>query len=363
MKRVGIALACALLGVSSVRGADQVPPSPSAAAAAAAWNVTFASDVRYYSWESNRGYPTTIIPSAGKGSELYIPFALQLAGKPNNDFSVQLLMRGGWVHAQQGTPGGTASVDTFTDTVASGTVTYLGVRGFQPFVGLNVNMPTGRSVLSGTAAAARMDPDLVEIANFGEGWNVGPTVGANIPVSASLMLTGSVGYTWRGAYDRERSLLEPNPAIQALVSLDPGDVVSGTASIAYSAAPWSWKLTGMVSEESTTRENNIDIFRVGRRYVGTGTASYSWPEKFGQTTLTGSYAHTNRNDVKFAFLPALIREFMNSNSDLYRVDIQHLFAPAANLAIGPIASYLHRFQNGYDPGTLQLVPEIGRAHV
>ena len=40
--------------------------------------------------------------------------------------------------------------------------------------------------------------------------------------------------------------------------------------------------------------------------------------------------------------------------------IQHLFAVEKNFAIGPIASYLHRDRNGYDPGTLQFVPAKDR---
>jgi hypothetical protein len=350
-----MALGSALLGASAAWAADPAPPAPNP------WTVTFATDTRYYSWQGNRGYPTNLNTSAGSGSEIYIPLALALTGKPSNDFSVQLLARGGWVRAQQNTSGLSGTVDTFTDTVASGNVTYLGLAGVQPFAGLSVNMPSGRSALFGSAAAARMDPDLVEIASFGEGWNVGPTVGLNLPISSALMVTGSVGYTWRGVFDRERSLVEPNPAAQSLAQVDPGDVLTGTASIGYQAAPWAWKLSASVSDETATRENSLDLFRTGRRYFATGTVSYTWPERWGQSTLTGSFAHTNRNDVKFLALPALLKELMSSNSDLSRVDLQHLFAVTPNFVIGPTGSYLYRAHNGYDTGTLQFVSAKGRA--
>jgi hypothetical protein len=217
-------------------------------------------------------------------------------------------------------------------------------------------MPSGRSALFGSAAAARMDPDLVEVANFGEGWNIGPTVGINLPINPALMVTGSVGYTRRGSFDRERSVAEPDPALQAPTQVDPGDVLTGTATIAYQAAPWAWSLTGSISEETTTRENSADLFRTGRRYVGTGTLSYTWPANWGQSTATGSFSHTNRNDVKFVAMPALAQELINSNSNLYRVDLQHLFIVAQNFVIGPTGSFLRRDHNGYDSGTLQFVP-------
>jgi hypothetical protein len=72
--------------------------------------------------------------------------------------------------------------------------------------------------------------------------------------------------------------------------------------------------------------------------------------------LTGAYAHSNRNDVKFLNVAALVTEAVNTNSDLYRVGVQHLFAVAENFAIGPTGSYLHRNANSYDATTLQFVP-------
>jgi hypothetical protein len=219
-----------------------------------------------------------------------------------------------------------------------------------------MNASTGKSVLSGSQANARMDPDLVEIGSFGEGWNIGPTVGFNVPVTASFMVTASVGYTWRGSFDRERSSAEINPAVQSLTSLDPGDTITGTAALAYQGSPWAWSITGAVSEETTTGENGVDLYRAGRRYLASAVVSYSWPEQWGQTTLTGAYAHSNRNEVKFLNVAALVTEVFNTNSDLYRVGVQHLFAVAENFAIGPTGSYLNRNTNSYDATTLQFVP-------
>src|SRR5262245_12403504 len=153
MKRLCVALCGLAAAVSSAAAAD-----PTVAAPPEAWSVTFASEARYYSWAGNRGYPTTVNTAPGSGSEVYVPFALQLAGKPAEDFKVQFLVRGGWVRAHQGTPGMTGTVDTATDTVTSGTVTYLGINGVQPFAALNLNLPSGRSALFGSAAFARMIP-------------------------------------------------------------------------------------------------------------------------------------------------------------------------------------------------------------
>ena len=66
-------------------------------------------------------------------------------GKPASDVKLDFLIRGGWVSARQTTAGLTGSVQTFTDTVMSGTATYLGFTGIQQFAGLSVNAPSGRS--------------------------------------------------------------------------------------------------------------------------------------------------------------------------------------------------------------------------
>jgi hypothetical protein len=356
----GLPLSAALVGAlasSAASAADLLPVKASPAAVVSqAWEATLASEVRYYAWRGDRGSPSTSSTASGSGSQLYVPYALQIAGNPTEDFTLVLLGRSGWVRSKQSTAGLAGEVETITDTVATATLTYLGIAGLQPFVALSMNAPTGKSVLSGAQANARMDPDLVEVGSFGEGWNIGPTVGFSVPITASFMATASVGYTWRGRFDRERSSAEINPAVQSLTRLDPGDTITGTAALAYQGNPWAWSITGAISEETTTVENGIDLYRAGRRYLASAVVSYSWPEQLGQTTLTGAYSHSNRNEVKFLNVAALVAETFNTNSDPYRVGVQHLFPIGANFAFGPTGSYLHRNSNSYDATTLQFVP-------
>src|SRR6266851_247995 len=94
-------LGAVLCGVGAVVSAASAA-EPDVAPKPQSWNVTFATDVRYYSWTGDRGYPTTVNGQAGSGSEIYAPVALQITGKPAEDFKLSLLVRGGFVHAQQG---------------------------------------------------------------------------------------------------------------------------------------------------------------------------------------------------------------------------------------------------------------------
>jgi opacity protein-like surface antigen len=343
--------------------------APVAAAAAAStdmtWNQTFASEFRYFTWHSNRGYPANTISSTGQpvtapgsGTELYIPYASQLVGQ-SNDFKVEMLGRGGWVQARQSTAGLAGNVATATDTVASGTVTYLGLQGIQPFASINFNLPTGQSFLPNTAANARMDPDLVDIATFGEGLNIGPTLGFNLPLTSLFLVTMSAGYTHRGAFDRENPLTSTGNPGQTATNIEPGEVFTVTGSVGYQLNQLTGKLTGTITKQTATKENFMPFVQPGKQYLVEGSLAYAWPmEHIGVTTLSGSLSHAKPNEVLFLFVGAptsLMTEPFNTNSNLYRAGLEHLFT-IDQVAFGPRGSFLFRDHNAYDPTTIQFVP-------
>jgi hypothetical protein len=292
---------------------------------------------------------------------------LEVVGQPNDLFKVEIVGRGGWVKANQFTPGLSGEVATATDTVASGTITYLGWNGVQPFVAVQTNLPTGRSALFGPPANARMDPDLVELSTFGEGFNIGPTVGLAFPISTSLVLATSAGYTWRGPFLREASLTATPPITQVPTDLNPGNNLTLTGSATFKAGELSGRLIGSFSKETATDQNGTQLLRAGDRYLVSGALSYAWPEtpdekpfgakSWGVTTLKASAAHGSRNDILIAGASALTQELVNSNSNVFRVSVQHLYPVGQLAAVGPTGSVLFRDRNGYDSATLQFVPK------
>ena len=348
MKRL-FATLCAVLAAPAVAWSAEDP-----------WTLTLASEVRYFSWDGDKGSTTGDPLADGSGSQLYIPYAAKLSGKVTDDLKLDILGRGGWVSAEQTTDGASGKVETITDIVGSATATYYGISGLQPFAAVSVNLPTGESALFGSKANARMDGDLVDIASFGEGFNIGPTVGVTIPVTANFLITASAGYTWRGEFDRESSLAATPPVAQVATKVDPGDVFTVTGGVAFQSGQFSAQLTGSVSEETKTKESGVALYRPGRRYVVSGTLAYAW-ETIGQTTVTASASHSEKNDVLFAGAADLVKESMNTNSNLYRVGIQHLVPVGdGRFVIGPIASFLFRDHNAYDSTTLQFVPQKER---
>ena len=338
------------------------PPLPVTGAVTASpmsWSETFSTEARYFSWQGTRGTPTNAIApggvtmplaTPGSGAELYTPYAAQLVGQ-SNDLKIEMLMRGGWVWARQSTAGLTGTVATATDTAASGTITYLGLRGLQPFASLELNLPTGLAALTATQVNARMDPDLVDISTFGEGLNIGPTVGVNIPLAEAWLLTTSAGYTRRGAYDMEGPLTPPGDGVAPQsVNIQPGDALTVTAVLGYQAGPLSAKVTGTITKNGTTKENDTPFVKPGQRSLIAGTASYDWPGGHsGTTTVNASAAHSNRNEVLFQCETGcpigLVTEPFNTNSNVFQASVQHLF----NLNRFAVGKHLHPNLIGSEP--------------
>lgn len=320
------------------------------------WTTTFSTETRYFSWRNNF-VPLDGSTGPGRGWEVYVPIAAELTGKPIETLSLDFTARGGWVKAVQSTVGHSGEIATSTDTVLSATLTYLGWNGVQPFVSLNTNLPTGQAALLGGAANARMDPDFVDISTFGEGYNLGPTFGFNFPIANSLLVTTSVGYTWRGKFDQDTNTDPANPFLTSTV--DPGDNLTVTSAVNYQTGPFAIGLIGSLTWETPTAVNDTHTFKPGKRYLFAFQSSYAWPEKYGVTTFRASTAHSNRNAVLIPGVDALIVESVNSNSNLYRVGLQHLI-PFGDLQIGPIGSVIYRDHNGYNSATLQFVPQKTR---
>jgi hypothetical protein len=395
--------------------------------------MSSSTDVRYFNWDGDVGTgPLT----SRSGDELYYPFTVGIYGRPNDNWNIELVGRGGWVRARQNSPGLEGEVETFTDSAFGGTVTYYGLNGIQPFISLNMNLPTGDPTLFGTDVNAQMNPNLVDIATFGEGLNTGPSVGANIPLSQALMLTVSVGYTWRGEYDQS-SLFQASriPLVVfdgVITPIDPGDVGTVTATLGYAkgqiyvsgSASYSQdtettqrgkRLSGpsgfdncvqapvntnlpptcdTVTQQLSSNNTWEPLFDGGDRFFVSGYLAYDW-SKAGRTAVDGSISVSGKN--KQTFLANTLEltltgqdqdsedpligstlffsdtrfgeEPFNSNSDFFRVGLEHLF-PASQLFpnlgftknwwFGPTGSWLHRTENDYPVGTVQFVSEATR---
>jgi hypothetical protein len=363
------ALAAAIASGPSSAGlaADMaVKAAPMAAADPVPWTITFNDQMQYVSWTGSRGWPNTLAFS-GHGAEFYNPLGVEITGSSIRNWSFDFVVRGGYVWASQTVGPFSGSVSTPTDSTFSGTATYTGFNGFQPYVTLMTNVPTGEATLTNTATFARMDPDLVPVPTFGEGFNVGPTLGVTVPVSSELTMVVNGGYTHRGHYDKEGGFDPLTMTTVGIQPTSPSDVWTTAGNVTW--VHQRLTMTGSVSEawETINYVGGVPVYRAGPRTTVAGSVGYMWDDHW-TTSADGYFVHSDKNDIPnpLTGLPPLAAEMFDSNNDIFRINASQTYkTPFYNgtLNVGPVASFMDRNHNSWDPGTAQFVPAKTRESV
>jgi len=307
------------------------------------WITVFDTSARYYGWSNSIG---------GSGTQVYVPYAVQTTGRPNDDLKAEFLVRSGYIWSQQKSNGVTAVGQSLTDTTLASTVTYYGWNGIHPFASININAPTAKTS-SGSSSTTRIDSDLVATPIFGEGWNIGPSIGASFAIDLSLIATLSYGYVYRGPFDEGPSL-NATALNTPSGKLNPGDVSTLDVGLGYSGDRFTGRISVSYSTESRTYDDGMPLYQAGDRVIVTGKGGYAWTDNWS-SRVAGSFSHFNHNNVPLQGVPDLVREALNSNSDVYRVAFDTTYA-SGNFSIGPTGAYLWRDHNGYDPTNLLFIP-------
>lgn len=349
---VGLVLVLAPVAVHAQEQTTQQLPLPTGQiqqqSADKRWQLIVDSEFRNIQTKQTSGLtPATLWTRFG-----YAPIGMQFAAIPNDEWKIELGARSGYIRLHQvSNLGGDATYNGWTDTSLSGTVTYYGFNGFQPFVSMAVNLPTGRSQVTGAVAVLPADQDLTGIGGYGEGLNIGPTIGVNIPITKDFLATLSVGYTSRGSFTRTGggAVAVPIPGFGPTENINPGDVTTATASLGYQAGPLSLQGSVAYSYEGITRIDGVGIYKSGQKIAVSGGIGYAWTEALS-SKLSASFTHIDRDkfaqDVKNLMFDLLVEQF-NTNSDVTTVSFDTTYK-FQKFAVGPTASYLFRNHNGYD---------------
>lgn len=170
--------------------------------------------------------------SGERGYQFYVPAEVEYrAGR----FAAGLLTA--YAHtSRRGSGGEDASLSALVDTKLTTSYSVVGRLPVDVLLGLDLNLPTGKTRLSSREASLMMDPDLVPIISFGEGFNVNPTLAVARSWGAVAAGVGA-GYAWRGSYDLGSAAGGDD--------YDPGDVVTLSAEVRWAFAPtWEARLAG-----------------------------------------------------------------------------------------------------------------------
>ena len=114
------------------------------------------------------------------------------------DFSYGLYTR--YIISRNNSVGANGRVNTLSDTSL-----YLNKRNDKPKYlteySLNVNMPTGKATLSQSERYAMMNEDLVEVSQFGKGWQFAPGIAVSRKIGKEDLWTLGTSYTFSNSYD------------------------------------------------------------------------------------------------------------------------------------------------------------------
>ncbi len=172
------------------------------------------------------------------------------------DYSLSLLAGYASTHVEP-SPGENRTLSHLLDTKVNFSYAITERLPVDVLIGLDLNLPTGKTNFVQEELALIMDPDLVSINTFGEGFNVNPTV--SVVMDRGVWTAGlGLGYLWRGEYDFSRNLQD----------YDPGDIVNATAEVRYYFSPgWSSRFFGGYAWYGKDRVEGEDFAQPGRHYL------------------------------------------------------------------------------------------------
>ena len=182
-----------------------------------------------------------------------------------NDFSVTLLTAYTDTHLEIADQGG-RSLSHILDTKLITSYEVIGKLPVDILLGLDLNLPTGKTNLSQRELTLIMDPDLISINNYGEGVNVNPTV--TIAKEWGKWVAGiGFGYLWRGGYDFSSDI--------NITDYKPGDIFNINAEIRYYLFPdlhvrlfgrHAWNDNDTVRGKDYYKEGDFSLFGLGLAY-------------------------------------------------------------------------------------------------
>lgn len=139
------------------------------------------------------------------------------------------------------------------DTRIGATYRLSNMLPFELLLGLDLNLPTGKTNLSTRQTLLIMDPDLLPINTYGEGFNVNPTITIAKGWGTWTFALG-MGYLWRGPYDYS----------EAVKDYQQGEVFNAIAEARYYYRPDSYaRIFAGYTMYGTDTINGRDTFGEG----------------------------------------------------------------------------------------------------
>ncbi len=166
-----------------------------------------------------------------KAKQSHVPLSIEVRYQ---NFSFSLLTGYGYTYKDPDS-GPTRSLGHLLDSKLKFSYEMLDQLPFDLLIGLDLNLPTGKTDLKFKELDLLMDPYLVSISPLGEGFNVNPTLSLAKEFGKWVMGIGT-GYLWRGKYDFG-NIYEDAFSRTKVKKYEPGDIFSLTGEVRYDFTP------------------------------------------------------------------------------------------------------------------------------
>ena len=269
------------------------------------------------------------------GNQTLVPLRIEWT---KGDATIGLLT--GVVRAEFDAPGTVDRSLTHTlDTKLNLSYMLLGKLPVDLLVGMDLNLPTGKTDLSAADLALIRDPEIVTITTFGEGVNVNPTLSLAKewgPWSAGA----GVGYNVRRTYDFSTEA--------GLTDFDPGDILSLNALLQRECSRgYVARIFGKFSWFGKDRLRGADFFREGdyrMAGVGISRAGAAWE---ADVNLRGTF----RGKAETLSGGSLATEPERSRGDEWSAEASVRRAVREDVSLSASVRGLIVSKNGYSGGT------------
>lgn len=251
-----------------------------------------------------------------------------------------------WIFAEADYFGTDADYSGLSDSIAGVTLSYSGAKSWQPFFTLDFNLPTGKSAIDYRETLTLADPDLVDLARYGEGFNTNASAGASFFLSPEWTLTTALGFNVRGQY---------KPFAGSGDMLEPGDQLTALVRAQYLTERYFVSLQLRYRHETVTQLRDEAYVKPGDRLELKGEAAYQL-DAASTISLLASWSWWEKNAYYDFFADAAVKEATNSNGDVYYGELKYQRDLGA-VDLRAFASVKRRTTNDYDTIDFRFRPE------
>jgi hypothetical protein len=281
----------------------------------AAAEISGRSGLTFESWSSDEDE---------SGSQWYVP--VQVSGEYGD---ATWFVTGGYAYTRGEFDGDSRSLGGILDTQAGAAYTLRNRAGADWMLGIDLNLPTGRTGQDERDLRIMVDPDLVSINTPGRGFNVNPYFSVARQFRAWTIGLGA-GYAFQGEYDYS----------EQVDSYDPGDIATLSAQVEYALTEeWSLSLNSQYLTIGTDKVDGDELLQKGDAWlfgIGVRRAGPKWETRLSLQSLFRDKARILKSDGN------LDTEARNSQGDEWIADLEtrHRWRPSTTLIYGVQYRYL-----------------------